>query len=221
MPGPQARAVQLVNACLESGNEAAWSEFVRLFQPLIASVVLRVMQRFGKVDRALADDLIQETYVRLCRENCKALRSFEHRHEAAIFGFIKVVAASVAMDHFRARLSEKRASEDEAHGEDALATAPGPSPDLYDSLLVGEIASQLEQVANNDRDRSIFWLYYQHGYTARDISLIPGIQLTAKGVESALLRLTKAIRQNLNPQNMKNAKRSEGLSPSSSVGEVT
>lgn len=222
MSGAEARAIAVVNACLESGDERAWREFVQLFQPLIASVILRVMRRFGKSDWALADDLIQEAYVRLCKENCKALRTFEHRREDSIFAFVKVVAASVAMDHFRARNAEKRAAEIEAQTEESLGFVVAADPNVQGKLLLGEVDSQLERVAHNDRDKTIFWLYYQQGYTARDISRIPGIQLSPKGVESSLLRLTQAIRQHLNPAEMRARGKDggEGVSPSSPVGEV-
>jgi RNA polymerase sigma-70 factor (ECF subfamily) len=220
MSEPKPRAVAVVQACLESGDESAWGEFVRLFQPLIASVILRVMQRFGRPDRVLADDLVQEAYVRLCKDNCKALRSFEHRHEESIFAFVKVVAGSVAMDHFRARRAEKRAAEVETRNDEALTAGPAPPSNVHGSVLLSEIASHLELVTNSDRDRAIFWLYYQQGYTAKDIASIPRMQLTAKGVESLLLRLTQAVRRQMNPDGLKNTKRGKGLSPSSSVGEV-
>lgn len=55
--------------------------------------------------------LVQETFLRLCRDEARLLRRFEARHESAIFGYIKVIATSVAFDHFRARTAEKRAAE--------------------------------------------------------------------------------------------------------------
>ena len=217
---PKASATAVISACLDSGTPKAWTEFVQIFQPLIASVIVRIVRRYGELDRSLADDLVQETYLRLCKDNCKALRSFEHRHEDSIFGFVKVVAASVAMDYYRARTAEKRLGEVSSGFQDDLSAVPAPPADLHGALLIGEISSHLERVSNSERDRAIFWLYYQQGYTAKDISQIPGIQLTAKGVESSLLRLTLAIRRQMNSRNVVNQRPDEGLSPSLPVGEV-
>src|SRR5437667_159549 len=44
------------------------------------------------------------------------------------------------------------------------------------------------------RSRLIFWLYYRSGLSASAIASIPNIGLTTKGVESALLRLTRLVR---------------------------
>jgi RNA polymerase sigma-70 factor (ECF subfamily) len=195
MPSSDLSAAAIINACLESGSHNDWTQFVRCFQPLIASVVIRVMRRYGESNPAVADDLIQECYLRLCKDECRALRQFEHRHEESIFGFVKVVAASVAMDHFRARNADA-------------------------AILMKQISFRLERITENQRDRAIFWLYYQQGYTANDISKIPGIALSAKGVESCILRLTQALRREMNFQRVKSNAKDEGLLTSPPLGEV-
>jgi DNA-directed RNA polymerase specialized sigma24 family protein len=45
-----------------------------------------------------------------------------------------------------------------------------------------------------ERDRSLFWLYYLQGLTAEEIARQPSAGLTAKGVESALRRVTTWLR---------------------------
>jgi RNA polymerase sigma-70 factor (ECF subfamily) len=45
-----------------------------------------------------------------------------------------------------------------------------------------------------ERDRALFWLYYRQGYTAEEIARLPSAGLTAKGVESALRRVTVWLR---------------------------
>lgn len=178
------------------------------------------MRRYGNVDRALTDDLIQETYVRLCKDDCKALRQFEHRHQNSIYGFIKVVAASVVMDHFRSYAAEKRSGEVASLSEDCVSVIPSRQEDLDHPLLMREISVQLERITENERDRSIFWLYYQQGYSANDISKIPGIHLSAKGVESCILRLTQALRREMNIQTVKKDQGDEGLLSQPPLGEV-
>src|SRR5205807_605590 len=99
---------ELVKACTTMGNNIAWTEFVRRFQPLIASVIEKTARRCIPVSAALIDDLVQETYLRLCENQCRYLRTFESRHKEAIYGFIKVVAATVTMDYFRSQKARKR-----------------------------------------------------------------------------------------------------------------
>src|SRR5579871_1132284 len=100
-------AQQLVQLCLDSQDEAVWTEFVRRFQPLIAGVVNKCVFRRGGPNPALVDDLVQDTYMKLCANNFKALRNFEFRHENALFGFLKVIATNVAEDYYRKQDNEK------------------------------------------------------------------------------------------------------------------
>jgi len=43
----------------------------------------------------------------------------------------------------------------------------------------------------------IFFLYYRQGYTAAEIAALPSLQLTTKGVESIIARLTHMIRSHI------------------------
>ena len=63
--------------------------------------------RWTEVSPGLVDDLVQNTFLKLCADNFKALREFEFRHEHALTGFLKVVASNVVRDHLRSSLSQK------------------------------------------------------------------------------------------------------------------
>jgi RNA polymerase sigma-70 factor, ECF subfamily len=209
-------AAELIAVCLETGSEAAWQQLVAEFQPLIASVVLRAVRRYDFSAHGIVDDLVQETFLRLCRDNCKALREFRHRHEAAIFGYVKVVAASVANDHFRQVNAQKRTGELAVDPEVLLTVAVDVGANAEDSLLLREVENCLESITENERDRKIFWRYYRQGLTSVEIAALPGVELSAKGVESCLLRLLKAIRLRMAPP----ATPPEGFERPSALGEI-
>src|SRR5438309_1998726 len=99
---------ELVTQCIRAGTPDLWKEFVERFQPLIAGVVARTAQRYGPVFAALVDDLVQETYLKLCTDEWRRLREFESRHPDALYGFLKAVARTVALDHFKGQLAAKR-----------------------------------------------------------------------------------------------------------------
>jgi RNA polymerase sigma-70 factor (ECF subfamily) len=184
-------AQEILTACLDSGSEAAWTAFVQRFQPLIASGVARVVRRYGGANPALVDDLIQETYLRLCRDNCRSLREFRAKHDEAIFGYLKVIATSVALDYFRARATHKRRGEVEDDGTNPEASISAAT--IEQSALLEELDQRLE-ASETYRDRTIFWLYYRQGYSASDIAALPHVSLSKKGVESCIHRLTQALR---------------------------
>jgi RNA polymerase sigma-70 factor (ECF subfamily) len=197
-------AQDLVQLCLDSKDEASWTEFVRRFQPLIAGVVTKCIFRRMRPKPDLVDDLVQDTYLKLCTNNFKALRDFEFQHENALFGFLKVVANNVVEDHFRGSHSQKRGSgreeEDIEKVRVAVTSNPGLSQPADIEILIGEIKQCLTEQAsepNFTRDYAIFWLYYRQGLTAKAISQLPAIGLSVKGVESTLLRLTRLVRAKL------------------------
>jgi RNA polymerase sigma-70 factor (ECF subfamily) len=198
------QAQELLRLCLQSEDQVVWLEFVRRFQPLIARVVVKSIRRWTNPAPSLVDDLVQDTYLKLCANNFRALRDFDCEHETALFGFLKVVASNVVQDHFRSSYSQKRGSGREEEELDLVITATASSSSFCESaernILIGEIRLCLESLSsepNFARDRMIFWLYYQQGLTAKAISELPDIRLTVKGVESTLLRLTRVVRQKM------------------------
>src|SRR5262249_54164894 len=104
-------AEELVLACGQSDDAAAWQEFVRRFYRLIATVALRVARRWGGSSPQIIDDLVQETYLKLCADNLQMLRSFKSQHPDAFYGYLKVVTANLVHDHFKAVHSSKRGSD--------------------------------------------------------------------------------------------------------------
>jgi RNA polymerase sigma-70 factor (ECF subfamily) len=192
----------LVQACVGHDNEAAWTEFVRRFQPLIAKVAGRTARRhWSQVPPHVVDDLVQETYLRLCVDRCRLLRQFQSRHQDSIYGFLKVVAASVVLDYFKGELALKR----DAGQTDSLSDHRSPARPLTGncSLLSTEDVVALRQIDGilgklyTDeiliRNRAIFWLHYRDGMTAQAIASTPWISLKTKGVETALRRMTQLI----------------------------
>jgi RNA polymerase sigma-70 factor (ECF subfamily) len=197
---------RLVSACCEPANEPAWAEFIRRFQSLVAKTVLRTARRWNATSPVLLDDLVQETYVKLCANDCRLLREFEPRSPDSFYGYLKVLTSNVVHDHFKAGLAAKRGAGVEAHsiggegteGEVSIAN-PGHR-NLLDAermVLLREIDQQLVQLLPPEdlqRSRLVFWLYYRSGMSANAIASLPQIHLTTKGVESLLFRLTQQVK---------------------------
>lgn len=219
----------LVLACLQSGNESAWAEFIRRFHPLIARVAFRVARRWGEVSPQVIDDLVQETYLKLCADRLCALQSFRSAHKDAIYGYIKVFTANLVHDHFKVTHSQKRgggATRISIDGPDSGTVPPAATSTaaiLERDVLIQEVDACLRVVAPGPgaaRDRRIFWLYYRVGLAASAIAALPTIGLSTKGVESTLLRLTRQVRQRLGssrPAEPGGEKSGEGIRPAGSL----
>lgn len=196
----------LLGECAGSGTSRAWEEFIRRFNPVISRSVLRVAMRYGAPDKAQIDDLVQESYLKICANDCKLLKTFTLREPPSIFAFLKVVASNVALDYFKSRNAEKRKTETESvmledtvvpSGAEKFQSSLSPTEQ---AVLINQIDRRLIAVlpaSDLKRARTVFWLYYRVGFTASAIASLPGLGLTTKGVESLLRRTTGLVREAL------------------------
>lgn len=172
-----------------------------MFPP--ATVVAKRISRLWVSDPspAIIDDIVQEVFLKLCEHDRRILRGFEPRGEDSFFGLLRLVTASVTNDYFRRQYSTKRGGKvltmPLLDGDSSLGaqTAIQPSQ-VQHSALLEQLDRKLLSAPKviGPRDRALFWLYYRQGFTAEEISRLPAAGLTAKGVESALRRVTTWLR---------------------------
>ena len=193
---------QLLKLCVRHVNEDAWMEFTRRFHPVIAGSVARIARLRGESNPQTVEDIVQEVYLKLCERGCRVLREFREEREDALYAFLKVVSANVARDWFEAATAIKRGSGQVASlaPEVAIETENEFENRLSRQLFlqkVEAILARLREGAEAVRVQSIFWLYYRQGFTAQEISAIPSLGLSPKGVESLLQRLVRQVRSKL------------------------
>jgi RNA polymerase sigma-70 factor, ECF subfamily len=196
---------ELIQACAEGNDGAAWDEFVSRFRRPISLSIIRIAYQWGEVPQQVVDDLVQETYLKLCTNKCRQLLEFATQHPDAILGYIKTIAVNVAHDYFKSLHSQKRGSGEV--GQIAEDVDPKASPSKLggqDAIERGVFFKQIDNCIESclegpdrDRDRTIFWLYYQQGMSAKDIAALPTIGLSAKGVESVIVRVIRILRERM------------------------
>jgi RNA polymerase sigma-70 factor, ECF subfamily len=196
---------ELIRACAEGTDSAAWGEFVCRFHRPISLSIIRTAYQWGEIPQRVVDDLVQDTYLKLCTSGCHQLLEFTEQHPDAILGYIKTIAVNVAHDHFKSHHSQKRGSGEVGQlGEDCdPKSAPnrtGGHVAIEHEVLFKQIDECVESCLegpDRDRDRTIFWLYFQQGMTAKDIAALPTIGLSAKGVESVIVRTVRLVRERM------------------------
>jgi RNA polymerase sigma-70 factor (ECF subfamily) len=196
-------AEELIRSCAELNDGAAWDEFVSRFHRAISLSIIRIAYQWGHAPQQVVDDLVQETYFKLCSDRCRLLLEFAAQHPEVIPGYVKTIAVNVGHDYFKALHSQKRGcGEIEQPIEDIEPKAPGSDlggqEAIERAVLLKQINLCLEACSegpDQERDRLVFWLYYRQGMSAKAISALPTVGLTAKGVESAILRPTRRIRE--------------------------
>jgi RNA polymerase sigma-70 factor (ECF subfamily) len=194
-------ANRLARICAYSTKAPEWGEFVRLVTPVVALTARRVSLLWSDESGATVSEIVQEVFLKLCEDDRRILREFEDRGSDSFFKLIRMITASVATDHFRRTRAEKRGGR--------IGAIPLESTLIEEELSDGEsvravewptLMAQLDGLLRlypdtvSMRDRNLFWMYYMHGMTAEAIARIPAMDLGAKGVESALLRLVRLLR---------------------------
>lgn len=194
---------ELVRACAASNDSAVWNEFVSRFHRPIAVSIFRVAYQWGAATEQV-DDLVQETYLKLCANQLGLLRDFATQHPQAVMPYIRTIAANLAHDHFKALHSKKRGAGQVESIENfepwAGSASPGGHESVEREVLLGEIEEALVACTTGPesaRDRLIFRLYYRQGMSAKAIASLPGLDLNAKGVESVIHRVTRSLRDRL------------------------
>ena len=142
------------------------------------------------------EDLVQETFARLWIHDLHALRSVRAADSVALAAWLRVVAAAVVQDWLR---SERSLSRGGAQTVVELDGFIDTLPSAHDTFRAAERSLRRRRInhcleAEKERDRSIFWLYYDQGLTAKNIAEIAPLGLSVKGVETTILRVTRAVR---------------------------
>ncbi len=191
MDAQNSELLALVEACLKSRSDRPWDTLVQKLHPIIVSAIRRVLSRYGTESAAGSDidDLVQQTYLRLCNDNCQVLRNCQLMSGGAFVVYVRTIAANLAIDQLRKLRQTAPISE--------LAATNNNGNETERRLLLAAVHKHLRQcsAAHYDRDRRVFLLYFREGLTAKAIAGIPVIGLTQKGVEALLARLVQCIRK--------------------------
>ncbi len=144
-------------AALVRGENGAWQAFVRRYAGLVAAAVRGVAREPGEVE-----DLAQEVFLRLCRNDFRLLRSYDPAR-AGLSTWITIVARSTARDALRRH--RPVAVPIEAVPEGLLAVAPVE--------LVRKL--KLPEALLSPRQREIMAMLYDRDMEVAEIAAALGV----------------------------------------------
>ena len=166
---------------LVSGDSTAWAGFVRRYGGLIVAAVRGVAPSPSEVE-----DLTQEVFLRLCKDDFRLLRSYDPAR-AGLSTWLTIVARSTARDALRRRRAE--AVPLEAVPEAQLAVAPvEPVKKL-----------KLPEALLSPRQREILAMLYDREMEVADIARALGIdpQTVRSAHHKAMLKLRAHFKADL------------------------
>jgi RNA polymerase sigma-70 factor (ECF subfamily) len=156
--------IERAQAGLAASDEAFSmdDETFRIFYDRTARALWAYLSR-ASGSRTLADDLLQESYVRLLQ--AKLVSS----DEAYLKNYLFRIGGNLLRDHWRRERSAPRASET----EDATTT-PDPSAEIGRRSDVAGALLHLKP-----RERQLLWLAYVEGASHREIAAVAGLRETS------------------------------------------
>jgi RNA polymerase sigma-70 factor, ECF subfamily len=204
-------ATRLARVCAYSTYAPEWAQLVRLVTPVVTLTARRVSVSWNDPSNATVNEIVQEVFLKLCEDDRRILREFEDRGPDSLLKLMRTITVSVGIDYFRRTRAERRGGrlgalplepvlweEDrsgQSHGEETRNGAGAVELPTLLAQLDGLLRLYPGMVSA--RDRTLFWLYFRQGFTAEAIARIPTMKLSVKGVESALLRLTRLLRKTI------------------------
>jgi RNA polymerase sigma factor (sigma-70 family) len=187
---------ELFRRCAGSRDREAWTEFHRRYHSTIAGVVVKTARLAQSALVNEIEDLIHEVYVRLAMRGGRALLAFTPAGPHSEFAYLKVIARNVVLDRL-SRLSKEPEPSVEVDQEAQAGNCPRSGAEALERKLLIDRVEQIVRANAAERDQTVFWLYFRTGLTAAQISAYRSIGLTTSGVESAILRLVRLVRDGL------------------------
>ena len=89
---------------LRQGDRIQWERFVDCSAPLLAMVIRKTLQEAG-VDDSATSDLLQDVYLRLCRDHFSALARYQPKR-SRLSTWLAVIARNITVDYLRRKRPE-------------------------------------------------------------------------------------------------------------------
>ena len=162
------------------GEKSAWDAFVRRYGGLVVAAVRGVAMAQAEVE-----DLTQEVFLRLCKDDFRLLRSYDPAR-ASLSTWLTIVARSTARDGLRRRRAE--AVPIEAVPEAQLAIDPVEPVQRL----------KLPEALLSPRQREILAMLYDRDMDVPEIARALGIdpQTVRSGHHKAMVKLRAYFRSN-------------------------
>lgn len=154
--GNSAEEAALLKALLAAASrpqrDRLWGEFVRRYERLIISCVVKALRRYGATfSRDDLDDLTGDVWLTLLRDDMRKLRQYDSARGFRIASFLGLVATNATIDHLRARQAEATPLDDVI--EDWASLRAEPARDSVVAREEEEIArAALAQLSVDERE---------------------------------------------------------------------
>ena len=185
-----------------------WAEFEARFGGIIVLLLYRGMTKPG-VDGHTNEfpetlqDLKQDVYIKLLKNNAEALRKFNGRNEKSIFAYLNIISKNIVLNYVKKQECARRSPRPVFSHGSSDSNEYGPigtnstAEELEWQFLKEAIIASLRERwkgANLERDLRIFELYFFEGLYAGEILKKCPSNLSKSGIDTLIYRMRKCLR---------------------------
>ena len=185
---------ELVRHCAnDKRNKKAWLEFLSRYKNLVYNTIIQECKNSDlhkncfQFDETVKD-LVQEVYLKLLQNDCKALKVFKGESENSIYSYLRIIARNVVKNHIIKIQAKKRPPMDRLLDESTWITGDkgeiyssdkykttifDPEQELKLKILKEEIDYCLKKVLtgrDKKRNRLIYQLHIYKGFSPKEIA---------------------------------------------------
>jgi RNA polymerase sigma factor (sigma-70 family) len=207
---------ELIKRCAQdSSDQSAWTEFYTRFDEHIRLMLVRECRRKHLNANNILEDLVQDVYMRLVQKKCKALWDYKAANDDSIYSYLAVIAHSVVCGYLAREGAQKRRHHESSLDAPAVSSSadddlrlidtirndePDPDANLIRESERQEIEYQLDKVLTKntrERDKLIFKLYFNEGFSPVQIAAQCGALLSEKRIGNIITELKKRLAEQL------------------------
>lgn len=176
----------LIAGCLRS-DKAAWDSFVRQYSNLVFHTIKKTLVRHhADASSDIVEELYQEFFVSLLRNDCKKLRQFRGIRGCSLASWIRIVTTRLTIDFVRKQALPS--------GKVASAMSLD-SPDPAEPLINEEQQKLLDQAVQSlpARDRVLLDLCYRQMLSSDEVAEL--LKTSVNAVYAQKSRVLEKIRE--------------------------
>ncbi len=188
--------LEFVQRCVK-GDKQSWDEFVERYSRLIYNYIHRVLNyKFpNQFNQADANDIFQEIFVLLTRDNFKKLKSFKAKNGCSLATWLRQVVIHFTIDclrKFRQSVSLDKENDDGLNLKDMLADE---SSGITDLLIAEEKIGQLKDCIEklDTEDKYFLELYIHQGLGLEELKDI--LKVSRGAVDMRKSRIVERLKE--------------------------
>lgn len=182
---------------LVKGDKRTWDEFVDKYSRLIYNYLYSVLKNRStrQFNQDNINDLFQEFFVNLSKDNFKKLRTFKARNGCSLASWLRSVVINFTIDYLRKSkilISLDAQNDDESSLKDMLSDG---SPAITDTIAREEILVHLKDCIRglDKNDKYFLELHMNQGLMPEALGKVLGI--TRSAVDMRKSRIIRRLRE--------------------------